>query len=437
MLQPGDHVLVALSGGPDSVATLAALDLLRARLGVTLSAMHVHHGLRGAEADRDAQFAESLAGRLGVPFVIDELAPGLAEGGNVEARARHLRYAALLGKAEELGADRVATGHTRDDQAETVLLRIVQGCGPAGLAGILPVREGGRVIRPLLGCTRVEIESFLAALQLPHCNDSSNRSRRHFRNRIRHDLLPQLRQLNPRIDRALANLACLTRARERLRPASLRSPGRELSVAELLACPPELRSEQIHSWLSHERRRGLRFGKRHVEAIVSLLGDGRPNRRVALPGGWVLREYDRLRFASAIAVAQRGPMVLELGQRVALNGWSIEASEVQGCGLDRRLPPDLWTAVLDASRLPEMLVRNPRAGDRVQPHGMRGHRKLADVFVDRRVPKALRASCPVVESGSEVVWVPGVVRGTVGLVGAHTRQVVWLTARNELRPLLG
>lgn len=437
MVAPGDHVLVALSGGADSVATLAALVHLAPRLAITVSATHVHHGLRGAESDRDAALAGSVAAQLNVPFHLHHLSSALQRGGNTEERARCARYDALDRAARQVGATKIATGHTRNDQAETVLLRIVRGSGPSGLAGVRPVRDG-RIIRPLLACTRAQVEAFVAAGALPFCEDSSNRDGRFLRNRIRHEVLPLLRDLNPRIDRALADLATLSQLRDRGPAQGVTSEVGWLSVAALQELPTGLRRDLVRDWLRTQRGSARGLALHHVTAVLDLLRDGRPNRGVDLPGGTVLREYDRVRFVAArIAAAVPPPCLLAPGERVAFRDWQIAAGPVERYTGDP-LPRDLWSAVVDADTIAgTFTVRNPVPGDRVRPCGMTGRKKLSDILIDRRVPRALRASCPVVQSGAEVVWVPGVVRSVCGLIGRRTRRVVWLRVEGGGRPLLG
>jgi tRNA(Ile)-lysidine synthase len=437
MVAPGDHVLVALSGGADSVATLAALVRLAPRLAITVSAAHVHHRLRGAESDRDAAMAGSVAAQLNVSFQLHRLSSALKRGGNTEERARCARYDALDHAAREVGATKIATGHTRDDQAETVLLRIVRGSGPRGLAGVQPVRDG-RIIRPLLDCTRVQVEAFVAAETLRFCEDSSNHDFRFLRNRIRHEVLPLLRDLNPRIDRALADLATLSHMHEKGPAPVVTSDAVWLSVTALRELPTGLRRDLVRDWLRTQRGSARGLALHHVTAVLDLLRAGRPNRGVNLPGGTVLREYDRVRFVTAgTAAVVPLPCFLSPGERVAFRDWQIAAGPVERYTGDP-LPRDLWSAVVDVDMIAGTFnVRNPVPGDRVRPCGMTGRKKLSDIFIDRRVPRALRASCPVVESGAEVVWVPGVVRGACGLVGRQTRRVVWLRVEGGGQPLLG
>ena len=435
-------MLVALSGGADSAATLAALASLAVRLKIRVSAAHIHHGLRGAEADADALTARSLADRFGVPFHVARLPASLRRGGNLEERAREARYRKLAAIAHGCGATCVATGHTCDDQAETVLLRIIRGCGPSGLTAIMPMAriDSACVIRPMLNCTRAEVEEFVAALELPWCRDSSNGDRRFLRNRVRLEVLPLLRELNPRIDGALANLASASQEREASSFDGVRTPEATLPVSIVTAKPAPQRAEAIRRWLAAVRgsRRGL--SRRHVLSVLSLVRGARPSRRIDLPGGAVLREYDNLRFVTGADPprAALSPISIRPGQRTRVNGWEIQAEPIKPRGAASNLPLDLWAAVVDADAVASgLLVRNAVPGDRVQPYGMNGRRKLSDIFVDRKVPRALRGLCPVVQAGADVLWVPGVVRSRKGLVGAQTKRVLWLRAKSVPKPLLG
>lgn len=202
MLVPGDRIVVALSGGPDSVALLGALAGLAEEFGVSVCAAHFNHGLRGDESLRDQHCAENVARRLGIDLVVGQ-SSALDQGANLEARAREQRYAFLTRTAEGQSCTKIATGHTLDDQAETVLMRLLRGSGPEGLAGIQPVRDG-RIIRPLIECSRAEVLAFLHAADLPFCQDSSNRDLRFLRNRIRHEVMPLLESIQPAAKRRLA-----------------------------------------------------------------------------------------------------------------------------------------------------------------------------------------------------------------------------------------
>jgi tRNA(Ile)-lysidine synthase len=280
---PDDALLVALSGGPDSTCLLAVLRALHGT-GVVgrLVACHVDHRLRPGGAE-DAAFCQALCARLGTPLRSVAVAVG---GGNLQAAARRARYAALRAIAAEVGARRIATGHTRSDQAETVLFRLVRGAGARGLAGIPPRR--GTIIRPLLDRSRAEVLAYLAARGLPYREDPTNASPRFDRSRIRHEVLPLLAALRPGAEAALARAADLLRQDERALDALARAvapPGSSSAgVDRLAAAPGAVRARALRRlWREATgSRRGL--AAHHVEAVVRLLGRGRPG-RVSLPGG--------------------------------------------------------------------------------------------------------------------------------------------------------
>lgn len=270
LLRPGDRVLAAVSGGADSVALLHLLADLRRVLAVDLAAGHVDHGLRATAAE-DADFVGDLARSLGLPFLLRRIRCE-ARGQSPEQAAREKRYEALHDMAREAGATRIATGHTATDQAETVILRLLRGSGPLGLAGILPATRQG-VVRPLLCATREEVRDFLRSRGLDWREDPSNSDRRFLRNRVRGEVLPLLRDLNPRIDFALAALA---EDLEALAlpggPSSDAASGRPGEVAVPLdpALPEALRAYRMRdAWVALTGEvRGL--SRAHLEALVRL-----------------------------------------------------------------------------------------------------------------------------------------------------------------------
>jgi tRNA(Ile)-lysidine synthase len=435
MLSPGERVLVALSAGPDSVALLAVLADLADRCRVELRAAHFNHRLRGTESDRDQQRAEALSAQLGIPLMT-EIAAVPTRGANLEARVRVERYAFLERAAHVQACGRIATGHTLSDQAETVLMRLLRGAGSSGLAGIPPVRND-RLIRPLIECSRSDVMAFLEARGLQFCEDSSNGDRRFLRNRIRHEVLPALKAINPRVERQLASAATILAHESEFldalaRSALLRAGRGELRVSELLSLPGPLQVRGVRSWLAERRGHLTRIGETHLRGLIALARSERPNGSTALPGGGtVIREYDRLRF---VIGASRAPVAsqrsLAPGGVVTLeSGWQIAADLVPFRD-SMRMPTDLTVLLADAACLATPLtVRTARPGDRIRPLGMSGRRKLQDVFTDRKVARAARRSCPVVEADGEILWLPGVVRSTHALVTSATRLLLRLRAR--------
>lgn len=436
MFDRGDRVVAAVSGGPDSTALLLALAELVGEWEIEVIAAHLDHGLRGAESARDREAAGRLAALVGVPFRAETLPAGrLADvPGGVEQTARRARYEFLRRVAAETGARRIATGHTRDDQAETVLLRLLRGSRVAGLAGIRPVRGDG-VVRPLIDVTREEVRAFLARRGVPAMTDSSNADDRFTRNRIRRDLLPVLRGFNPRIVAHLAALAetCAGQpgGEDALALALLRAHGDAeggLPVALLGDLPVEARRVLVRVWLGQVRGHLRRIATAHLDALARC---GPSGRTVELPGGErVVNAHGVLRFARPEGPPAFPPALLLPGQRVQLGRrWQIEASAVERLAAAPDMPTSLWQAVFDADhlRMP-VTVRRWRPGDRMRPLGMRGHRKLSDIFIDGKVPRAARHAVPIVEAGGEIVWVPGLIRSDVAKVAPGTSCVLRLCA---------
>lgn len=306
MLAPGERVLVAVSGGPDSIGLLLALRELRRKLGVELVAAHVHHGLRGADADADEACAAAAAARLGVPFVRCDLGGRLRPtAANLEARARALRYAALRRLAAAGDCARIATGHTLDDQAETVLMRLLRGAGVGGLGAIRPRRRDG-VVRPLIDCRRAAVRAVVEEAGLAHRHDASNDDPRFLRTQVRRRVLPLLAELNPAVAEACANLAASARAE---RAAVARWADAELAAVEadgglpagwLARQPDGARGLLARRWLLRAGVPRRRLERRHVRAAVALALAAEGRGEVHLPLGWTVR-----RARGRLAVTRR------------------------------------------------------------------------------------------------------------------------------------
>lgn len=432
MLEPGERVVVAVSGGPDSVALLATLVEIAPAFEVEVGAAHFNHHLRGQESQRDQECAQKVASALGVRCVVGH-GVGLRGMPNLEARAREHRYAFLARVAADAGGAKIATGHTMDDQAETLLMRLLRGTGWDGLACIHPVREE-RIIRPMIDCSRQQVLAFLKARALSFCKDSSNDDRHLLRNRVRHDVVPLLRSINPSVVRALAGAAEILAGEAALLEEQSRShlpaPTSILPVAAIIAAPAALRGRIVRTWLSAQRGTLRRLTAAHVRAVVDLALGERPGAGIRLPGGErVFREYEQLCWRADEAQAAEEPLQeLAPGRAVSLmSGWRISVELVAERGPRLR---SLWEMAADAEavRAP-LVVRSARPGDRVRPLGLRGSRKLQDIFVDRKLPRAERWSFPVVEAAGEVLWVPGMVRSDAALITPETRSTLRLIAR--------
>lgn len=452
MLAPGDGVVVAVSGGPDSLALLHLLHGLREAFDLSLHVAHLNHLLRGEAAAADAAFVRETAERLGLPWTIEAVAVGdlaRAEGLSLEEAGRTARYRFFRRVCAAAGARRVALGHTRDDQAETVLMRLLRGAGPAGLAGIPPVRDGW-VIRPLIAVPRAAVEAYCREQGLEPRRDATNESTAFLRNRIRLDLLPRLEALfHPGLSASLAQTAEILRAEdewldaqaEGALPGLCRTEGDRLvlSVDGLGRLPLALRRRVARR---AAQRAGVAAGALafdHVERLLALAA-GRPGSGVSLPGG---REARREQDGIVLGAAGTGAVAFRYD-------WPVPGSlDVPEAGL--RLTADLLegpppaagpegvrgdgreVAVLDADRVPMVLtVRSRMPGDRLRPAGLGGEKKLQDLFVDAKVPRRRRDRVPVVAAGDRIAWVVGQRVDSRLAAGPHTFRRLVLRARNIL-----
>lgn len=414
--EAGAHLLVAVSGGPDSVVLL---DLLQTAFapdaGLRLTVGHVHHGLR-AEADADAAFVERLAATRNLPYLftrVDVPARVAETGESVEEAARTLRYAALQTMQRDVEAARIVTGHTADDQAETVLMRVLRGTGLTGLAGIPPRRD--EIVRPLLPIWRTEILAYLRERDLPYCTDLTNYSPDFTRSRVRNELLPFLETAYaPRLRVRLVHLAELARQDNVALDAEADAAYARLRRVEsgglvLPATPALSRAIIWRLWRRAlaEVRGGLAdIGYDHLADIAALT----PGASVHLPGARVVHEAGRLVFLAAPDAGEQ-PLVivaqpLPVPGRLCLPdvGCCLEAESLSGSAVMRGGDH----AVLDAGAVHGPLtVRSWRPGDRYRPLGAPGSRKIQDVFVDAGVPRRLRARVPVVLDTEGIIWLAG------------------------------
>ncbi len=436
-------MVVAVSGGGDSVAMVVALSKLAPSLGIELVVAHLNHQLR-ASAREDQAFVYELGRKLSLAVDTQELPPELLAGSNVEARARAFRYAYLHEVARRFHCAKVATGHTRDDQAETILLRLLRGATLRGLRGILPVRGDG-VIRPLIDCSRWEARQFLLELGVPWREDESNRDTRFLRNHLRAVLMPEITAVQPRFASVAARLATAARegveawetlVRERLQ--AIQTPRGALELTGLRQLQPYWRKELLRLWLREQT--GV-VPAADLLRKLSAAVEARPQPFVPLLGrkirGYVCTREGRLVYVpqdhatGMLLSRQWSAVTLEPGRSYSLPvGWVLE---VETC-LDpleklSKIQRGEMTALVDADALKGPLVVRPaRYGDSLAPLGMRGKRKLQDVYGERRVAREQRWGRPVVEDGSAIVWVPGVVRAEHARISPNTRKAWFLRA---------
>ncbi|MCR4404941.1 MAG: tRNA lysidine(34) synthetase TilS [Candidatus Acetothermia bacterium] len=444
MLTPGERVLVAVSGGVDSVVLLRLLYELRGELGVSLAMAHLDHRIRGADSEADAAFVAAEARRLDLPLVLEARdVPAYAEGRglSLEEAAREVRYQFLEEAAAKVAADKVALAHQRDDLVETLLLNLIRGAGLAGLRGMAPVR--GRLIRPLINCSRAEIEQFAGEQGLEYRQDRTNLELHHLRNRVRLELLPLLETYRPNIAARLAQTAQLLGqaadyleglAEARLEQMIISRGADELLLdrRKLLGEEPLLQSTVLREAVRRVRGtlRDLEFG--HLQKMLEL--SRRPQQRLELdlPGGVRFRrEGDRLILTKAgrEEAEPRGyEFPLSLGKNTLDEiGWelTLEEAEPPGVFAEERLQ-----VLVDRDRIAEPLtLRIWRPGDRFRPLGMRGTKKLQDLFVDEKVPQRERGQVPLVCDRRGIVWVVGLRISEDYKVTEATRRALRIRAR--------
>ncbi len=455
LLKPGMRLAVALSGGADSVALLRALVERREELGLVLHAAHLHHGLRGEEADGDLEFCRALAARLDVRFHearVDAAAAAKADpqagkpSETIEEAARRLRYLWFRELMSKGLLDAVVTAHTLDDQAETVLAKFLRGAWTEGLAGISPKLKyaEGCVLRPLLAVTRAEIEAYLRGLGQDWREDSSNRHVTFTRNRIRHELLPLLEGWNPRLREHLAQMAQLARDEEawwqaelaRLAP-QLILPGRPargggraarldsglaIEVPRLAALAPALQRRLLRH---AAQQLGVALDFAATEAVRSLALGGRAGQRLALPQGLHAERTAReLRFSLVPGRVAKGNDGAAKGNDGAAKGKSATDQQQYSGPIPGVLDAPGFGVRLRIERIPTKVtedehaghnitpqtatLRNWRPGDRVRLRHSGGLRKVKEVLERKHVTGTERAIWPVLVAGGQIVWMRGV-----------------------------
>ena len=431
LLSGSEKVLVAVSGGPDSVCLLQVLNNLKDILDIQLHIAHLDHGLRGAESAAEAEYVSGLAEKLGIPVSIerqDVREWNARRKTSLEEAAREVRYRFLDGIARQVGAARVAVGHTRDDQVETTLMHYLRGAGIQGLRGLraaAPIPYGSKedgiwVVRPLLKASRQETAAYCQSHDLKPCCDPSNSDTKFLRNRIRLELIPLLRQYNPEIDDALVRLADLAGEDadfidEQAAAVCSAVATREgfltcLDSGKLRGLPLALQRRVFRIVLEQSYGSLRDIGASHVQALVRLLF-GNTGKCVHLPRGiMVTNERNRMVISSQDAPACPWPA---LGQSYNLNipgetklpGWRVTA-DIMTENFFRQ--DDIFSASFDLNKAGKSLtVRGRRSGDRFHPLGMAHSRKLQDFMVDSAVPRSWRDSVPIVCSGEQVMWVVG------------------------------
>jgi len=432
MIEAGETVVVAVSGGPDSLALLYVLYYIRQTLDFTLHVAHLDHKFRGAESAGDALFVKEHAHNLGVAITLEAIdVPRLVSESKLSAEtaARKTRYEFYDRVATEVGASKIALGHNADDQAETVLMRLLRGSGSHGLSGIPRIREG-KYIRPLLSTTRREIENFLSDLNLSPRRDASNEQPIYLRNKIRLELLPLLEsEYNPSVKKVLNRTAELLRSEDDL----LDRTARESLDDCMINRQDGLIEIDITKFKKQDialQRRLLRHGIadvigalrdisfEHIESILPLISSRQPNSSLSLPHNLdITKSYDKLTIGKTLCADTSTSFKYWLNVPGKTRLPELNVTVVIELNFDSEINPrNRFQAMFDFDKIAQLplqsrrlslLLRSRRDGDRFQPLGMRGTKKLKDFFIDEKIPRILRNRTPILVSGDEILWVVG------------------------------
>jgi tRNA(Ile)-lysidine synthase len=448
MLQGGELVVVALSGGPDSVALVHALDSLKPTYHLSLHAAHLEHGLRGEESLEDMKFVESMCRGLGIPITtrrVDVAARAAASSLSLEAVARQVRYAFLSEVLEETRATKIATGHNANDQAETLLLNLLRGTGIEGLCGIRPAIEG-TIIRPLVETKREEILLYLKEKNLDFRTDASNEDDSFDRNRVRKSLLPLIEaEFNPRIVDSLVRTASIFslvsqhlggEVEAAMKTCCRPGDGRTTVALGAFAPLPQI----VKLFTLYSIVRSLEDDDQVVSfdtlsALLAVAERSRSGSRVDIGSGIVaLKEYDTLVVGRDVAASEPYEVTLAIPgtTRVGEARCVFEVSILTGRPDSADLYRSGQAAYFDFDRLTlPLVVRNWREGDKFVPFGLSGSKKVHDVFIDEKVPVSERSWVPIVCDNAEIIWVVGVRRADRARVTDAAKTVVRIEFRKD------
>ncbi|MDD5107242.1 MAG: tRNA lysidine(34) synthetase TilS [Desulfuromonadaceae bacterium] len=432
LFSPGDTLIVAYSGGGDSTALLDLLSRLP-DFNLSLVVAHLNHRLRGAESDADEEFCRAVAVQQALPFEcrsVDVKLLAAENGLNLEDAGRRARIEFFDDICKKYRASSVVLAHHADDQAETVLMRLLRGSGMSGLSGIA-YRNTRGYVRPLLDITRAEIEHYLRKRDLSWREDASNSDTTYLRNRIRYQLLPQLEEYNPSIRSCLVSTASRIRDAESLLEELTERTFTEIcctegnqvvsSVARLRTLSVPLQKRVLRHAILRLTGSLTGIGQRHIDAMVAGITSERPGSQLILPNDVrMVREYDRLILTQdqekdctadfELLISSPGCYTLPTGGRL-----TISQTDAAPCNHDS----DTMCCNLATTPFP-WLIRSFRPGDRMVPFGMNGRKKVKDIFIDRKIPRAERARIPLLFCGEDLIWVAGVCGAEQSRLSANT-----------------
>ena len=449
LIPTGALVLAAVSGGQDSMALLSVLHQLSGPLQFHLAVGYFDHRLRST-GTADRSLVETYAASLGLQThtgFADVRSLAASRRESLEEAARKARYAFLYETAQKIGADRIATGHTSTDQVETVLLHIMRGAGIRGLAGI-PVRRD-QLIRPLLGIGRQATGDYCRRRSLPVTPDPTNLDTRFARNKIRLELVPFLKNIQPDAEANILRLSehaavILSWIRERTRPlldSNLRRSANqqwELDISKLKELDDTHLVILFGDLFTEKMGLDMDFTSAHFIGLLQLTRKtGASGKRLSLPGLEVAREYESLLFSGREAKSAAAPAPIEMEIPipgvVRAGGRTIRTDLITpDAAGDGAFSSDQRTACLAYNAIkPPLTVRRPRPGDRIQPFGMRGSKKLSDIFIDKKIPGRIRAGSLVITDRTDILWLVGLVTSEKGRIYRNTKKILKIDVDQE------
>ena len=415
MLSAGETVLAAVSGGADSVCMLHILLDLSKKIGFSLCAAHFNHMLRGEEADRDEVFVKNLCASLSIPFYAgrgDVSAFAVEHGKSTEEAARILRYNFLQQTAEKTGAAKIATAHNADDNAETVILNLVRGTGLAGLRGIPPVR--GNIIRPIMCLTRHEVEAYLSANSISYVTDSTNSEDVYSRNKLRHHVIPILRELNPRMSESILRTSDVLRQDEDYlvceakRIISENTKGDRITASCLTTLPKSISSRVIRLMANTSLSASM------ISDVLALCQSSDPSAQLNLPGIVVRREYEDIVFGTPEDVTFK-EITLVLGEPAVISQLNLEVS-LEETIYDNNIHKSFTDYLFKTTDVYGKITIRPRKiGDKLKLRGTSCTKTLKKLFTEKHIPAVYRELQPIIADESGVLGVYGMgcdVRGT-------------------------
>ncbi len=421
MISQGEHILIGLSGGADSICLLKVLSLLKDDLEISLSAVYIDHNLRPNETPFEIDFCKKICNLFNIPMTIKSIdVISYANNNKISKQeaARELRYATFYESAYQLKADKIALGHNADDQAETVLIRLIRGSGPLGLSAIPPVRH--KIIRPLIEIERSEIEAFLDSHNIGFIIDSSNLTDRYLRNKIRHLIMPEIKKINPSVVKTILRTADIYRSEEKyfeilVTKSMMKLISRkneqsiELFISPLQILDPVIIRRVLRRAIDETRGlKGITFI--HIEDIIKLIKNGKSGDRLYLPNNIrVIKKYSVLVITSEVpqrldtyTIEGQGDIYIKEAS-LTIHSEFIDADKIENIEENNK------TAFINADKLTfPLTVRARINGDYFYPLGFGKKKKLQDYFVDEKIPRDERDKIPLlINNNKEIVWVVG------------------------------